>query len=141
MRLRVSRIAAVFVCFLIASAFVSAQATEIVYVTKTGSKYHRADCSSLRSSKIATSLEAAAARHQPCKICKPPLPGATSALAATPATSPSAKATPVQRAVELNWTFDYCKIDLADDALEVRLDVRAKLIDLQTSITRGQQAA
>jgi uncharacterized repeat protein (TIGR02543 family) len=44
-----------------------------VYITKTGSKYHRDGCSSLRKSKIAISLQDAVARgYEPCKNCNPP---------------------------------------------------------------------
>ena len=44
-----------------------------VYVTKTGEKYHRDGCSSLRRSRIAVSLKEAVERgYGACKICKPP---------------------------------------------------------------------
>lgn len=44
-----------------------------VYITKTGSKYHRDGCSSLRRSRIAISLNDAVSRgYEPCKNCKPP---------------------------------------------------------------------
>jgi len=44
-----------------------------VYITRTGKKYHRAGCSSLRSSSIPISLKDAKAKgYTPCKICKPP---------------------------------------------------------------------
>jgi hypothetical protein len=57
---------------------VSSAATETVYVTKTGTKYHRAGCRSLSSSQIPMKLADAAARYGPCSICKPPLlPAAT----------------------------------------------------------------
>lgn len=46
---------------------------QIVYVTKSGSKYHTADCSHLSKSKIAKTLsEAKASGYEPCKTCKPP---------------------------------------------------------------------
>ena len=45
---------------------------EIVYITKTGSKYHRGDCRYLKSSKIPISLEEAKADgYEPCKVCNP----------------------------------------------------------------------
>ncbi|MFC1783830.1 hypothetical protein ACFL02_09645 [Planctomycetota bacterium] len=45
----------------------------IVYVTKTGKKYHRTDCSSLSKSKIPMKLSEAKARgYTPCQRCKPP---------------------------------------------------------------------
>jgi len=44
-----------------------------VYITKTGTKYHRATCSYLRSSKIPIPLSEAIARgYTPCSRCKPP---------------------------------------------------------------------
>jgi micrococcal nuclease len=44
-----------------------------VYITKTGSKYHRASCSYLRKSMIPISLKDAKARgYTPCSRCNPP---------------------------------------------------------------------
>jgi len=43
-----------------------------VYVTKTGSKYHRAGCRYLRKSMIPMSLSAAKLRYSPCSVCNPP---------------------------------------------------------------------
>jgi hypothetical protein len=48
-------------------------ATIVVYVTKTGEKYHRDGCRYLAKSKIAMSLKEAAARYGPCSVCKPPV--------------------------------------------------------------------
>ena len=45
----------------------------LVYVTRTGSKYHRDGCSSLSKSKIEITLkEAIEQGYEPCKRCKPP---------------------------------------------------------------------
>ena len=45
----------------------------IVYVTRTGSKYHRDGCSSLSKSKIPITLkEAVESGYGPCKRCNPP---------------------------------------------------------------------
>jgi hypothetical protein len=45
----------------------------IVYITKTGKKYHTAGCRSLSKSKIAIKLADAVARgYGVCSICKPP---------------------------------------------------------------------
>ena len=98
MRRNLRRIAAVLVLALAAAVSASAQ-TETVYVTKTGTKYHRAGCSSLRSSSIPMPLSQAAGKYGPCKICKPPIPGETAAAAA-PAVNPSPKAAPTERAAE-----------------------------------------
>lgn len=44
----------------------------IVYVTKTGEKYHRGGCRYLSKSKIQISLKDAKARgYDPCSVCKP----------------------------------------------------------------------
>ena len=43
-----------------------------VYVTRTGKKYHREGCSSLRRSKIPISLAKAKQRYGPCSRCNPP---------------------------------------------------------------------
>lgn len=45
----------------------------IVYITKTGEKYHRDGCRSLSKSKIPISLAEAKARgYEPCSVCNPP---------------------------------------------------------------------
>jgi hypothetical protein len=46
----------------------------IVYVMKSGTKYHRAGCSSLRRSAIPMPLQEAAAKHNPCTVCRPSVP-------------------------------------------------------------------
>jgi methylphosphotriester-DNA--protein-cysteine methyltransferase len=44
----------------------------IVYITNTGTKYHRETCNSLRRSKIPITLEQAIERgYEPCRNCKP----------------------------------------------------------------------
>jgi hypothetical protein len=43
-----------------------------VFITNSGSKYHRAGCRSLAKSKIAIALANARKRYGPCKVCKPP---------------------------------------------------------------------
>jgi cytoskeletal protein RodZ len=46
--------------------------TITVYITRTGTKYHRADCRYLRKSKIPISLKDAKKHYEPCSVCKPP---------------------------------------------------------------------
>lgn len=43
-----------------------------VYVTKTGTKYHREECRHLAKSAIPMKLSEARQKFQPCKVCKPP---------------------------------------------------------------------
>ena len=44
----------------------------IVYITRTGSKYHRGTCRHLSESKIPMDLEEARRVLEPCKVCQPP---------------------------------------------------------------------
>ena len=48
------------------------QANTPVFLTRSGSKYHRDGCRSLAKSKIAIALANARKRYGPCKVCKPP---------------------------------------------------------------------
>jgi hypothetical protein len=46
---------------------------QIVYVTKTGKKYHTATCRFLAKSKIPMALKDAKAKgYTPCSVCRPP---------------------------------------------------------------------
>lgn len=44
--------------------------TQTVYITRTGSKYHRSGCRYLKS-KIPISLEKAKQSYEPCSVCRP----------------------------------------------------------------------
>ena len=44
----------------------------IVYITRTGKKYHRGGCRYLKKSKIAIALSKAKVKYGACKVCKPP---------------------------------------------------------------------
>lgn len=51
------------------------QTEKIVYITKTGKKYHRAGCKYLKRSMIPITLSEAIARgYTPCSVCKPDPP-------------------------------------------------------------------
>lgn len=50
----------------------SAPADPIVYVTKTGDKYHQDGCRYLRKSKIPKKLSEVKRSYSPCSVCKPP---------------------------------------------------------------------
>src|SRR3989337_1939147 len=46
--------------------------TTIVYITKTGTKYHRGSCQYLRQSKFEIELSKAKERgYTPCSVCRP----------------------------------------------------------------------
>jgi hypothetical protein len=72
---KIGRFFAVIVLLLTVAAFgFAATAETVVYVTKTGAKYHKDGCSSLRSSKIEITLgEAVKKGYEPCQVCKPPV--------------------------------------------------------------------
>lgn len=46
-------------------------AQAMVYITKTGAKYHRAGCRHLRKSSIPISLSDAQSGYSPCSVCRP----------------------------------------------------------------------
>lgn len=50
----------------------TATEAETVYVTRTGSKYHRLSCQYLRRSRIPSSLKGAKKSYDPCSVCRPP---------------------------------------------------------------------
>ncbi|MDE0681648.1 MAG: hypothetical protein OXI63_01915 [Candidatus Poribacteria bacterium] len=54
------------------SAAIGETSEEQVFVTRTGKKYHREGCISLRRSKIPISLTEAKQRYGPCGRCNPP---------------------------------------------------------------------
>jgi len=61
----------VIVIILIAAVNLSAQT---VYITKSGTKYHKSDCRYLSQSKIAVDLKEAVDRgYTPCSVCRPPI--------------------------------------------------------------------
>ena len=49
----------------------STDTASMVYITRTGKKYHRGSCSYLKSSKISISLTDAKRQYSPCSVCKP----------------------------------------------------------------------
>jgi hypothetical protein len=63
-----------FMAVLAASALPAIQTADdpTVYVTKTGAKYHREACTSLRRSSVPMKLSSAALRYGACKVCSPP---------------------------------------------------------------------
>jgi hypothetical protein len=77
-----------------APSSVASNATETVYVTRTGEKYHRAGCRSLSRSQIPMTLKEASARYGACANCRPPV---LTTSPATAASTPTAEV-PVERA-------------------------------------------
>jgi len=72
--MRQKRVVFLALFLLLASVFFAAPGSTVVYITKTGAKYHREGCSSLAKSKIAISLEDSTKRgYGACKLCHPPV--------------------------------------------------------------------
>jgi hypothetical protein len=72
----------------------SANPEQVVYVTRTGTKYHRDGCSFLARSKLPVALKDVGS-HGPCSVCKPPTLGKGGpASVAVPAALRSAPAPP-----------------------------------------------
>jgi hypothetical protein len=64
----------IILAFVVAGVVFAAGPDTVVYITKTGEKYHTEGCSSLRNSKIAITLgEAVLKGYESCQRCKPPV--------------------------------------------------------------------
>jgi micrococcal nuclease len=109
-----------------------------VFVTNSGTKYHREGCSALRRSSIAVKLaDAVLSNYGPCSICDPPVlaagavPAATpapelfrvnSALAAVPASPAAAAKLPGFAAVNISRLLKAEVVDHVDgDTVRVRI--------------------
>lgn len=67
------KVAVALLLVLVAFLLAAAPAATVVYVTRTGEKYHLDGCRSLAKSRIPTTLGEAVARgYGPCGICHPP---------------------------------------------------------------------
>ena len=89
---------------------------QTVYVTRTGTKYHRAGCRSLAKSQIPLPLKEAAPRYSPCSLCVPPRPGAPGAAAtesAPTATSPAPASSGGGRCQAITKAGTQCKRNAA----------------------------
>jgi hypothetical protein len=75
-----------------------ASGSATVYVTRTGSKYHQAGCSSLSRSAIPMRLDEAAARYGPCSRCRPPVWQPSSLVSKRPLPPPPAPTANVSEA-------------------------------------------
>ena len=67
----------------------AANPEELVYLTRTGTKYHRDGCRFLSSSRIPIHLKDVGS-HGPCSVCKPPTLTAAARTSTTPSASPAA---------------------------------------------------
>jgi uncharacterized membrane protein len=73
--MKIKKVIAVVILFLFVAVTVfAASADTVVYITRTGAKYHRGSCSYLRQSKIETTLGSAVSRgYGYCSRCNPPV--------------------------------------------------------------------
>lgn len=79
-------------------AALPSNATETVYVTRTGAKYHRDGCRHLSRSRIPMTLKEAAASYGACSVCRPPALRAASPAAPAAVTKPTALPRPAAAA-------------------------------------------
>jgi hypothetical protein len=68
-------------------------ADTVVYVTKTGTKYHLETCRTLRASKIPMKLGEAVKKYGACAVCNPPRLTGTAGVATSGASSGTAPTT------------------------------------------------
>jgi hypothetical protein len=73
----------------------SQSADNIVYITKSGTKYHQGNCRYLKSSKIETDCSALSAKYSACSVCRPDCN-----LESTPAENPSIHTAPADESSE-----------------------------------------
>jgi micrococcal nuclease len=90
--------------------------TLTVYVTNSGERYHRENCSSLRRSRIAVSLrDAVRSGYEPCAVCNPPV------LSAAPSEGTGSR-TPAETLYRVN-TEKLTSVNAADIARMVPAEV------------------
>jgi hypothetical protein len=68
-----------------------------VLISRTGTKYHREGCSTLRNGGIPSTLAEASRSYSPCSICKPPVLSIAAPVAVAPAASTPTAARPAAR--------------------------------------------
>lgn len=90
-----TRVTVIFLSLIMVMSAISVPAIEsyaadgstVVYITKTGECYHKGTCSSLKKSKIETTMQDAVnSGLRPCKKCKP---GTVTTATTTAATAPA----------------------------------------------------
>ena len=88
--------------FIGSSQAIAASGDTVVYITKTGECYHSSGCSSLRKSKIETTLKSAVDRgYRACSKCHPgSLDAASTSTTATTTTKAATTTTTANSAVE-----------------------------------------
>lgn len=71
--MKIKILAVILICLFLSNCSPVTIADTTVYITETGSKYHRGNCQYLSKSKIAISLEEACRKgYKSCSVCKPP---------------------------------------------------------------------
>ena len=117
----------------------AASGDTIVYITKTGEKYHNAGCGSLSKSKIETTLQSAVDRgYEPCKKCKPPKLDTTSSesVATTNVAAPTKvnKSTATKSATTTNALVEALKTYKGNTEEFNAYTYYINYVDLQTAI-------
>jgi hypothetical protein len=87
----------IVVYFVLIACTASSSEAQTVYITKTGSKYHRVSCQYLRKSKFAISIKEAVDRgYEPCSVCEPGRPSAANEKKATQGVDENTKTSPTK---------------------------------------------
>lgn len=103
-----------------------------VYVTKSGTKYHKAGCSSLSRSAIPMRLDEAATRYGPCSRCRPPVWQPSASAKRLPPAPPAAVTSSASQEVFLAVGGSVYHLDRNCKGLTGRQTVTSKLSDVQT---------
>ena len=125
-----------FGVFAPANVVSAASGDTIVYITKTGECYHSSGCSSLRKSKIETTLKSAVDRgYRACSKCHPGSLDAASAATATPApTTPTVTTTKTNTSVAVDPLIEALKTYKGNNAEFNAYTYYISNADLQTAI-------
>ncbi|MCR5403723.1 MAG: hypothetical protein K6E91_07905 [Butyrivibrio sp.] len=88
----------------------AASADTTVIITKTGECYHKSSCSTLKKTRIETTMQAAVDKGlRPCKVCKPGSIDSTSATSSAKSTTTTATATTTAKTTDPVEALKYYK--------------------------------
>jgi micrococcal nuclease len=108
-----------------------------VYITHSGAKYHRENCSSLRNSRIPVSLaEAVRSGYEPCSLCNPPsLSGEAAAPVLSELYRVNTAGIALSASADISRMVSAEVVDIVDgDTVRVRIDTPAGELNLVETI-------
>jgi hypothetical protein len=108
-RIKKSGIYILLLLFLIQGCAFSQEEKKVVYITKTGEKYHTEYCQHLRNSSIEIDLTEAKERgYTPCSVCKPGNGPSKTDSAKTNSSPTTLKAEPVKKTQTTTTSSSQC---------------------------------